>query len=220
LAAGRASIQLVANLFEPASSGRASCRGCGGKIAKGELRFGECKPNPFGEGDATYWFHPLCAACMRPEEFLAALTDCSVPLDDRDWLLGAAQAGMAHPRLARLLRAERSPSSRARCRSCRELIEKGSWRIALGIFQEGRLEPIGFIHVACAGTYFETRDVIDRVTRLSPELTQADRVELSKALHATEPADGASQGPGLSKAGESPAVLPAKSAAGSGSHQR
>ena len=50
------------HVFEEASSGRSKCRGCGVPIAKGELRFGERLPNPFGEGEVTHWFHPMCAA--------------------------------------------------------------------------------------------------------------------------------------------------------------
>ena len=37
--------------FEVAPSGRSKCRGCGDAIARGEVRFGERLPNPFGEGD-------------------------------------------------------------------------------------------------------------------------------------------------------------------------
>jgi hypothetical protein len=33
------------HLFEPAPSGRAECRGCGRRIQRGELRFGERLPN-------------------------------------------------------------------------------------------------------------------------------------------------------------------------------
>jgi Poly(ADP-ribose) polymerase and DNA-Ligase Zn-finger region len=52
----------VAHLFELAASGRSKCRGCNQPIRRGELRFGERLPNPFGGGEMTLWFHPLCAA--------------------------------------------------------------------------------------------------------------------------------------------------------------
>ena len=43
------------HVIEPASSGRAKCRGCGRAIAKGELRLGERLPNPFtDEGEMTH----------------------------------------------------------------------------------------------------------------------------------------------------------------------
>ena len=63
----------VPHLFEPAASGRSKCRGCGQPIKRGELRFGECLPNLFGEGETTLWFHPLCAAYKRPQPVLEAL---------------------------------------------------------------------------------------------------------------------------------------------------
>jgi len=176
----------VSNVIEEAASARSSCRGCGEKIAKGELRFGERKPNPFGDGEATYWFHLSCAACMRSEELLPLLeAEPSIP--DLAGLRATAQLGRSHPRLERLLRVERSPSSRARCRSCRTLIEKDGWRFSLGIFEEGRMEPIGFIHVACAATYFETEDVLPRVERLCPTLSATDREEIQRGLHEAPP---------------------------------
>ena len=61
------------HLIERASSARATCRGCGAKIAKGELRFGEQLPNPFADGEGalmTHWFHMACAAYRRPEAFI------------------------------------------------------------------------------------------------------------------------------------------------------
>jgi hypothetical protein len=87
-----------------------------------------------------------------------------------------------------LLRAERSPSPRARCRSCRTLIEKDGWRLSLGVFEEGRMEPIGFIHVACALTYFETEDVLPRIQRLCPELSAVELEEIARGLREAPPA--------------------------------
>src|SRR4030095_4948101 len=64
---------IMPHVFEPASSGRAKCRGCGKQIEKETLRFGERIPNPYAEGEATLWFHPLCAAYKRPEAMLETL---------------------------------------------------------------------------------------------------------------------------------------------------
>lgn len=47
----------MAHTIEPAASGRARWRGCGERIAKGELRLGARLPNPFVEGELTLWFH-------------------------------------------------------------------------------------------------------------------------------------------------------------------
>src|SRR5262245_58246039 len=64
---------VMPHVFEPASSGRAKCRGCGNQIEKGTLRFGERIPNPYAEGETTLWFHPVCAAYKRPEAMLETL---------------------------------------------------------------------------------------------------------------------------------------------------
>src|ERR1700749_1537489 len=64
----------MAHLFALAASARSKCRGCGRNIEKGAMRFGEVLPNPFGGGEMTLWFHPLCAAYKRPEPLLEALT--------------------------------------------------------------------------------------------------------------------------------------------------
>ncbi|MEM6733956.1 MAG: hypothetical protein AAF658_20505, partial [Myxococcota bacterium] len=81
-------------------------------------------PNPFGDGEATYWFHPWCAAARRPDVYLE-LEHVPEELDDRAQLEALAQVGKEHHRLARIARIERAPSGRARCRHCKELIEKG-----------------------------------------------------------------------------------------------
>jgi hypothetical protein len=178
----------VADVLELASSGRAKCRGCGRGIAKGELRFGESLPNAFGEGDALYWFHPVCAACMRPEKFSVAASAFDGAIEDRDGLLRMAEFGAEHRRLPRLGRAERASSGRAHCRQCRELIPKGEFRLALQMFEEGRMSPIGYIHVACAEAYFGTRDILGRVRRLTPELSDEDTREIEAILRDAPPA--------------------------------
>ena len=66
--------------IEPAASGRAKCRGCGQKIAKDELRFGERLENPYGEGEMTLWFHLVCGVYKRPEPFLEMLAKTDADL--------------------------------------------------------------------------------------------------------------------------------------------
>lgn len=171
------------HVIEPASSGRAKCRGCDQKIAKGELRFGERRPNAFGEGEMTLWFHVRCAAYKRPEPFLEALANAN--LENANLLASAAEFGLAHRRVPRVNGAERAPSGRARCRSCKELIERGLWRIPLVFFEEFRFEPSGFVHAACAGEYFETTDLIERIKHFSPQLSASDLDDLKRALTTT-----------------------------------
>ena len=90
----------MSHLFEAASSGRSKCRGCGQPIAKGELRFGERLPNPFGEGEVTHWFHPLCAAYKRPEPMLETLS-AAPDVPGRESLQQAATRSASVKRLPR-----------------------------------------------------------------------------------------------------------------------
>jgi hypothetical protein len=170
----------MAHVFEKAPTARAKCRGCGGKIAAGELRFGERLPNPFADGEMTHWFHLDCAAFKRPEPFLEALAARSEPLDDAERLESEARRGVAHRRLPRIDGAERSPSARAQCRSCREPIAKDAWRIRLVFYEDGRFVPSGYVHPRCSQAYFETTDVLGRVRRFAPDLRDEDLEEIER----------------------------------------
>ena len=170
------------HVFEQAATGRAKCRGCGAQIQKGTLRFGERVPNPYGEGDATYWYHPLCAAYKRPAAILEALPSAPPELTNVDELERAAHATAAHPRLPRVGGAERSPTGQARCRQCKEAIAKGSWRIRLVFEEEGRFVPSGFLHLGCQRAYFEGQEIAPALLHFSRDLSQADRAELIRSL--------------------------------------
>ncbi len=175
------------HVIEPAVTARAKCRGCGKPIAAGELRFGERLPNPFAEGETTHWFHLDCAAFKRPEPLLEALAARSEPLDDSERLESEAKRGLAHRRLPRIDGVGRSPSGRAHCRSCRDVIGKGDWRIALVFYEDGRFEPSGFIHVRCSRAYFETADILPRLRHFSRDLTDEDSRELQAELDRPAP---------------------------------
>ena len=171
----------MTHVFEAATSGRAKCRGCGVAIAKDEVRFGEKLPNTYGEGDMTLWFHPRCAAYKRPEPLLESLPFPS-SLPDAPDLEQIARRGIEHARLARIDGAERAPSSQARCRQCREPIERGSWRIRLVFHDEGgRFSPGGFIHLACRKAYFEADDPLEQVLYFSRDLGADERAALARA---------------------------------------
>ena len=146
------------------------------------MRFGECLPNLFGEGEMTLWFHPLCAAYKRPQSLLETLPGANEDLPEREKLERAAQASVTHRRIPRIDGAERAPSGQATCRSCRELIAKGSWRIRIVFYEEGRFSPGGYIHLTCRNAYFETDDVLDAVLHFSPALSDEDRQELARAF--------------------------------------
>ena len=172
----------MANVFEPAASGRAKCRGCGRTLAKGEWRFGERLPNPFGEGEVTHWFHPACAAYKRPEAIAASLADAPPELPARADLDRIAFETIAIPRLTRIDGAERAPSGQARCRQCKEPIEKGAWRIRLVFHEEGTFSPGGFVHLQCRKPYFETAEVLVPLLHFSPALNEDDREALREGL--------------------------------------
>ena len=172
----------MAHLFVPAASGRSKCRGCGQSIKRGELRFGECLPNLFGEGEMTLWFHPLCAAYKRPQPILEALSQTTEPMPDRERLERAAQTSLLYRRIPRIDGAERAPSGQSTCRHCRELIERGTWRIRIVFYQEGIFTPGGYIHLGCRKAYFDTAEVLEQVLYFSPKLEAAERQELVRAL--------------------------------------
>lgn len=173
-------------VIEVASTGRAKCRACGHAIAKGEQRLGDKLPNPFAEGETTYWFHLECGAYRRAEAFSAALEASDVSVPNREELLVVAGLGVAHPRLCRVAAVQRAPSGRARCRQCREPIAKDGWRLSLDIFQEGRFDPIGFVHLGCQRDYFGTGDSRRHVLRAAVDISTSEREELLSALSALE----------------------------------
>jgi len=168
--------------FEVAPTGRAKCRGCGEKIAAGELRFGESLPNPFAEGDTTHWYHPECGAYKRPEPFLEALAARVEPLPDGERLKAEAEKGAAHRRVPRIDGADRAPTGRAQCRQCRETIEKDGWRIGLVFWEEGRFNPAGYVHPRCAAAYFETTEVLARIRRFAPGLRDEELKQIEAEL--------------------------------------
>ncbi len=181
------------HVIEPAASGRAKCRGCGQPIAKDELRFGERLPNPFGDGEMTLWFHLACGGYKRPEPLLEALTTSdhreAIGAEEEEALRAEVQTGIDHRRLPRIDGVSRAPTGRARCRNCREPIDKDSWRIGLVYYEEGYFNPSGFIHIRCWRPYFEAEEldaaaVIVRLAHFSPDLEDRDLAEIETDLDA------------------------------------
>jgi Malate dehydrogenase enzyme len=171
----------MAHVLEPATSGRSMCRGCARPIGRGELRFGERLPNPYGQGEMTLWFHPACAAFRRPEPLLQALGEAPGKVAEREALERGARSSLAHRRIPRIDGAERSPSGQARCRSCHETIERGSWRVRLVFYEGGRFTPGGYLHLGCRDAYFEAHEVMEQILHFSPDLSDEQREELRRA---------------------------------------
>lgn len=177
----------MAHTIEPAASGRSKCRGCGKPIAKEELRFGERLPNPFADGEMTIWFHLQCAALKRPESLNELLQEETLQalmpgIEDTESLVRSIEFGLEHRRVERINGVEKATSGRARCRSCREVISKGQWRIPLAFFEEGMFNASGFVHVACTAQYFKTTDILPYLEHFTDELPLEDLEELQKTL--------------------------------------
>ena len=130
----------------------------------------------------TLWFHPLCAAYKRPQPLLDTLAETTGSVPDREHLERVAHGSVTHERIQRFDGVERSPSGQAKCRSCHEPIERGSWRIRIVFYEEGRFAPGGYVHLTCRKVYFETDWMLDQVLHFSPDLSDADREELIRAF--------------------------------------
>ncbi len=172
------------HVIEVAPSGRAKCRACSRTIAKGELRLGEKLANPFADGQMTQWFHLQCGAYSRPDALVYALNAApELQIEDREKLLSEAEVTRSHLRLSRISGVGESPNSRAACRQCKEMIEKGEWRISLLFYEDGRFNPSGYAHVKCAQEYLGTDELVPRFRHYSPDLSEDD-VTAIKAIMA------------------------------------
>jgi hypothetical protein len=167
--------------IEVASSARARCRACRQAIAKGAERFAEAVPNPVAEGESQHYYHLWCAAERRPKAFGALLASLNPPRAELGALASAAQLAVQHHRLERLGGLERAKSARASCRQCRELIERGGWRVALQPIEDGRLGAWGFVHLGCVGAYAGIKPSLERLIRYS-ELSPEDSAEIGATL--------------------------------------
>jgi hypothetical protein len=189
-AGGSPEPELAPHRVEPARSSRARCRSCKRKIEKGELRLGVLLEGPYGTG--YLWHHLRCAAKRRFEDVEAAYEErawdqgLEVPsLDELGKLREEAQRAKEAKR--ELPYAERSPSGRAKCKQCGELIDKDAWRVALGKLVEfgnqTRTTPI-HVHTACVTAALREPDCafepegIDERIRLNSRGLEADEVDL------------------------------------------
>lgn len=174
----------MADVLEPAASGRAKCRGCGEKIEKGVLRFGEAVPNAYGDpGDETrVWFHVPCAAERRPEK-LSPLLGEAPDLPDRATVEDVVRQSLANPKLRSVKRGERSPSGRASCQHCHEKIAKGELRVV--VEREGdtaSMAMTSFVHARCAAGHLGRDGLVAKLRRAKSELLPSDLAELESLI--------------------------------------
>ena len=174
---------MAGDKIETAKSGRAGCRGCKEKIAKGELRFGEVDYTFDSEGSFK-WYHLPCAAEKLPAKLVEALEAYEGEVPSKDELLATAakaKKGSAFPR------AELAPSGRAACLACSEKIKKGELRVAVerevdtGSFVAKR--P-GYLHPARAKGSEHLEGIEDVVGALkeNSDLAEDELAEVTAAL--------------------------------------
>ena len=178
----------MANIIEISKSGRATCRTCRQKIEKGELRFGEETVNQYSSDEPAYlWHHLKCGAKKRPAKVQEALAGYEGEVPDRaeiDKLLAESE-GKEKP--TTFPYAERSPTSRSKCISCGEPIEKGTLRVAIerevdtGSFVT---KGAGYLHPGCAPDYVEDEELLAHLEKNSTSLAQGDLDELAEAMSA------------------------------------
>ena len=175
----------MVDCIETAPSGRSKCRACRQPIAKGADRFGESAPNPYGEGETHFWYHLHCAALRLPDKLQALLADESQARGDRELLLAMARNAAAHALLPKVIRADRAPTARARCQTCRQVIDKGELRIVLERMQEGISSAAGFMHVNCATAEVGAPALLERLSYCQPALPEDDQAQLRGKIEST-----------------------------------
>jgi hypothetical protein len=175
------------DVIEVAKSARAMCRTCRAAIAKGELRFGEEVPSAFGDAGGTtrLWHHLPCAAKKKPEKLRVALGTYEGDVPDRDALDAAIAENEPKQKPIRFPYAERASTSRSRCGSCHEGIEKGDLRVATERDAEPGGMTIGaprYFHARCAPGKEDAKALLETLGANSKGLAEADLAELAKAI--------------------------------------
>jgi hypothetical protein len=178
----------MAHTIEAAKSGRASCRKCKEKIAKGELRFGLEVPNDFAEGETSYrWFHLACAAKGQPIELALGLAETEVEVPERAELEAACAENRKKVKPSTFPYGERAPSGRAACMECEEKIAKGELRVAVEreVDAGGFGRPsAGYLHPRCAAEYTgeDAAALLEQLRAHSTQLEDPDFAELERGL--------------------------------------
>ena len=181
----------MADIIEESKSNRATCRSCREKIDKGVLRFGAETPNAFGDGPSYQWHHLACAAGKMPAKVKEALKAFAGEVPNR----AEIEAILANPpksgkgggakAAANFPYAERASTSRSKCLSCEEAIEKGQLRVAVerevdtGSFVT---KGPGYLHPGCAVEFTGDDNLLEGIKANSASLAEADFSELSSAL--------------------------------------
>ena len=107
-------------------------------------------------------------------------------MPDRQKYRQPAELASVHRRLPRLGRIEVAPSGRARCRHCRQKIDKGSQRMVLEVVDDGMRDYWGYVHLRCVRQYVEG-DVVPLLEARGDVLDEGMRTALSGGGVAADP---------------------------------
>ncbi len=181
-------------IIEGARSGRSKCKTCRRPIDKGVLRLGILVEGPFGAGHM--WHHLKCAARrqfpkveeaygMEAWSFAKEVPDRVPPLEELKALREEAEKKKAERK--ELPYAELSPSGRARCKHCDELIEMGAGRVVLGrevqFGQQVRTTPIN-VHPDCVADALRAEDCATEIDGFGAALRENSKGLEAEALEA------------------------------------
>jgi hypothetical protein len=175
----------MADKIEAAASGRAKCRACRQTILKGELRFGEGVENPYGEGEAIFWYHLRCAALRRGEKLKPVLGEYGELVPERGEVERILQLSVDNPKLEAVVGAGFAPTGRARCQQCRKPIAKGELRLVLERMDEGMSSSAGFLHAACGAAHLGQAGLLARLKYCATNLSADEFDELRRTVEST-----------------------------------
>jgi poly [ADP-ribose] polymerase len=168
------------HIIESAKSGRAACRKCKKKIAKGELRLGVEIEGDYGV--SYQWYHLECGGQARAAELEEALGtyDGEVPERDKlDELIKANKGKKSRGGKKTFPYAELAPSGRSGCLQCEEKIPKGEIRIAVEMeIDTGSFTTVGarYLHAKCAPEF--TGSAADELCAMLEENSDLEAAEL------------------------------------------
>lgn len=145
------------HIIEPAKSGRAACRKCRKKIAKGELRLGVEIEGDYGV--SYQWYHLECGAEAQAKNLQSALEGYEGDVPDREKLDELIEKNKnKKPRGGKKTfpYAEIAPSGRSGCLQCEDKIPKGEIRVAVEMeIDTGSFTTMGarYLHARCAAEF-------------------------------------------------------------------
>lgn len=183
--------------IEYAKSGRASCRGCKGNIAKETLRLAVMVQSPMFDGKVPHWYHQMCFfGKQRPRTVADIAHFDSIRWEDQEKIKSKIENAGSLPSTASGKGSKKSKknasapgakdyvveyakSGRAKCRKCEDKIAKDEVRISKKEYESDRAKMYGPVdqwhHVDCFVKqraelgFFESVDVIPGFNTLSAD---------------------------------------------------